>query len=105
MTTRTVRGETASISDDAERVEAIVRALAASINVRLIGLLAAERRSTGDDAWVHLSQAAVDLDEAPGTIAAAVGRLMLAGLVDEKRAKGKRYFRARVTDVSVTLSR
>jgi len=103
VTTRRI--ETASISTDAARVEAIVRALAASVNVRLLGLLAAARRASGEDAWVHLSQAAVDLGEAPGTIAAAVGRLLLAGLVDEKREKGKRYFRARVTDVSVVLGR
>lgn len=91
--------------DDAPRLEALVRALAASVNVRLLAALAAERRRRGDDAWVFLSDVAVRLGEAPGTVSAAVGKLQVAGLVDEKREKGRRYFRSRVSDVELLLKR
>lgn len=89
--------------DDTPRLETLVRALAASVNVRLLAALAAERRRRGDDAWVFLSDAAERLDEAPGTVSAAVGKLQIAGLVDEKREKGRRYFRSRVSDVELFL--
>lgn len=90
---------------DAPRLEALVRALAASVNVRLLAALAAERRRSGDDAWVFLSDAAERLGEAPGTVSAAVGKLQVAGLVDEKREKGRRYFRSRVSDVEIVLKK
>lgn len=99
------RAEELTLTADAERVEAVVRALAASVNVRLLGVLAAERRKRGDEGWLHLSDVAEHLGEAPGTVSAAVGKLLLADLVEERREKGRRWFRARVTDVEIGLKR
>ena len=97
------RAETVRLEADSARLGDLVRALAASVNVRLLGALAEERRRRGDDAWLTLSEAAARIGEAPGTVSAVVGKLQLAGLVEEKREKGRRWFRSRVKDLELRL--
>lgn len=89
----------ARLSSEPDEVERLVRILDASVNVRILRALAAERRRGAG--WLYLSQIAARLGEAPGTVGAAIGKL--APLVEERREKGLRWFRASVTDVTITM--
>lgn len=75
------------------RFEATVRLLAASVNVRILHYLAEARRREAAEGWRFLSEIAAALGEAPGTI--SLGLQKLLPLLEERRLKGKRYFRAR----------
>ncbi len=105
---RTASGHTPK-ADNQERLalsdpqmETVVRSLAASVNLRMMDVLLEHRRSDPADGWMFLSQIAEALDEKPGTVGLAVQKLL--PLLEEKREKGKRYFRSRYTDMQVLLA-
>jgi hypothetical protein len=75
------------------RFEEYVRLLAASVNTRILGFLVEARRKETDAGWRFLSQIAEGVGEAPGTISPAIQKLL--PLLEERREKGKRYFRAK----------
>lgn len=95
------RGAAWRLSRDPDEVARLVAALDASVNVALLRELARERRGAGEG-WLYLSQLAERLGEAPGTVGAAVQKL--GPLVEEKREKGLRYFRATVTEVTILVA-
>lgn len=97
------RVEHVRLATDPDRLAELVRALAASVNTRILATLADDRRRRGDDAWLTLSDTAERIQEAPGTVAAAIGKLQLAGLVTERRDKGRRWFRANLTDLHIEI--
>ncbi len=76
------------------RLESTVRILAASVNARILHQLVEARRKDTADGWRFLSEIAKDVGESPGTVSLAIQKLL--PLLEEKRQKGKRYFRARV---------
>lgn len=76
------------------RLEATVRMLAASVNARILHHLVDVRRKDTSEGWRFLSEIAAAVDEAPGTVSVAIQKLL--PLLEERRHKGKRYFRARV---------
>lgn len=82
------------------RLEEVVRILAASANARILHYLVEIRRKDTDGGWRFLSQIAEGVSESPGTVSQAIQKLL--PLLEEKRAKGKRYFRAK-TRVSLLL--
>jgi len=82
------------------RLESTVRILAASVNVRILHHLVEARRKEPAEGWRFLSEIAEAVTEAPGTV--SLGLQKLLPLLEERRHKGKRYFRAR-TRVSVLL--
>ena len=84
-----------------EEVRRLVYALDASVNVDILRELAKARRR--GEGWLYLSQIAQRIGEAPGTVSIAIGKL--APFVEEKREKGLRYFRATVTEVTLTVER
>lgn len=67
--------------------------LAASVNARLLHHLVEVRRKEPHGGWRFLSQIAQGVSESPGTVSLAIQKLL--PLLEEKREKGKRYFRAR----------
>jgi DNA-binding transcriptional ArsR family regulator len=75
------------------RLEATVRILAASVNARILHYLVEARRRQVDDGWRFLSQIAEDVGESPGSVSLALQKLL--PLLEERRHKGRRYFRAR----------
>lgn len=75
------------------RFEATVRVLAASVNVKIFQFLVEARREEPHDGWRFLSEIALGVEEAPGTVGVAIQKLL--PLVEERRHKGRRYFRAR----------
>lgn len=75
------------------RLEATVRILAASANVRILHYLVEARRKDTDEGWRFLTQVAEGVDESPGTVSLAIQKLL--PLLEERRHKGRRYFRAR----------
>lgn len=75
------------------RFEATVRMLAASVNTRILHHLVEVRRKETSEGWRFLSEIAGAVGEAPGTVSMAVQKLL--PLLEERRQKGKRYFRAR----------
>lgn len=81
--------------------DTIVRALAASINLRMMEVLLQERQREPEGGWLFLSQIAVACDEKPGTVGLAVQKLL--PLLEEKREKGKRYFRSRYRKIELVL--
>lgn len=83
-------------------MEQVVRVLAASINVRMMNVLLKERVAHPDGGWLFLSQIAEAVDERPGTVGLAVQKLL--PLLEEKRDKGKRYFRSRYKDIRIELA-
>jgi len=93
--------EELTLSDPA--LEQHVRVLAASVNVRLMRVLLEARRADPVGGWRFLSQIAEALDEKPGTVGLAVQKLL--PLLEEKREKGKRYFRSRFVDLRLVLQR
>lgn len=91
-----------TLSDDSDRIEQIVRILGASVNIEILRHLLEARRQEGDDGgWRYLSEIAEALDEAPGTVGAAVQKLH--PLLEERREKGRRYFRSRVEDLRILV--
>jgi DNA-binding transcriptional ArsR family regulator len=91
----------ASLREDPDELARLVRILDASVNVQILRVLAQARRR--GDGWLYLSQIAARIGEAPGTVGAAIQKL--SPLVEEKREKGLRYFRAAVVDVTITMER
>jgi len=91
-----------AIGDDPEAIARLVRILAASVNVAILRALVLERERRGEDGWLFLSEIAERIGEKPGTVVLAVEKL--APLLEERREKGKRYFRSRVEALSVTLA-
>ncbi len=83
-------------------MERLIRVLGASVNVAAMRELVADRRARPDDGWIMLSELAARLGEAPGTVSVAVQKLIPL-LVEEKYEKGRRYFRAIVTGISLVL--
>jgi DNA-binding transcriptional ArsR family regulator len=75
------------------RLEATVRILAASVNVRILHHLVESRRKEPAGGWRFLSEIAQAIGEAPGSV--SLGLQKLLPLLEERRQKGKRYFRAR----------
>lgn len=76
------------------RLEQTVRILAASVNSKILHHLVEARRKDPGDGWRFLSEIAADVDESPGTVSLAIQKLL--PLLEERRNKGRRYFRARV---------
>lgn len=75
------------------RLEDFVRILAASANTRILHHLVEVRRKEPEAGWRFLSQIAQGVSESPGTVSLAIQKLL--PLLEEKREKGKRYFRAK----------
>lgn len=92
-----------SLPKDADAVARLVRALSASVNVEILAVLMETRRlDARGEGWLFLSDLARAIGQAPGTISLAIQKLV-PDLVEEKREKGKRYFRARVDRLTVAL--
>lgn len=91
-----------TLARDAASIERIIRVLGRSVNVAILSELLAARRDRESGGWVGLSDLAKRVDEAPGTVSVAVQRL-LPMLVEEKYEKGRRYFRARMTGLSLVV--
>ena len=75
------------------RLEAMTRMIAASVNAHILHHLVDVRRKDPADGWRFLSEIAVGVGESPGTVSLAIQKLL--PLLEERRSKGKRYFRAR----------
>lgn len=89
------------LSKDPDELARAVRMMSASVNVAILRELAKARRK--GDGWMYLSQIAEALGESPGTVGAGLAKL--GPLVEEKREKGLRYFRAGFTDVRLEFER
>lgn len=76
------------------RLEQTVRILAASVNTRILHHLVESRRKETAEGWRFLSEIAQAVGESPGTVSLAIQKLL--PLLEERRHKGRRYFRARV---------
>lgn len=88
-----------SLSKDSEEIERIVRLLAASVNVKILSCLNEERRR--GEGWLFLSEIADRTGEKPGTIGLAIQKLL--PLLEERREKGRRYFRSRIKEFRIVL--
>lgn len=75
------------------RFEGYVRVLAASVNTRILHYLVEARRKEAAGGWRFLSEIAQGVGESPGGVSPAIQKLL--PLLEERREKGKRYFRAR----------
>jgi hypothetical protein len=75
------------------RLETTARILAASVNARILNFLVEVRRKDPKEGWQFLSEIAAALGESPGAI--SMGLQKLLPLLEERRHKGRRYFRAR----------
>lgn len=89
-----------SLPRDTDEVEGLVRILAASVAVRILTLLIEERRR-GGEGWLFLSEIADRLEEKPGTIGQAIQKLL--PLLEERRIKGRRFFRSRLSGLTIVL--
>lgn len=89
------------LTKEPEELARIVRMLSASVNVAILRELVRARRR--GDGWMYLSEIALAIDEAPGTVAHGLAKL--APILDEKREKGLRYFRADFGDVRLEFDR
>ncbi len=98
---RSGRTEEITLSDP--EMEQVVRVLAASINVRMMDILLRRRVDDAPGGWMFLSEIAEAVGEAPGTVGLAVQKLL--PLLEEKREKGKRYFRSRYRDIRIVMER
>lgn len=94
-------GATVVLTPADPQMEQVVRVLAASINVRMMEVLLQARRAEPEGGWLFLSQIAEAVDEKPGTVGLAVQKLL--PLLEEKREKGKRYFRSRYRTIRMEL--
>lgn len=86
---------------DPSEMERLVDALSASVNVRILAELAKARRK--GDGWLYLSQIASRVGEHAGTVSGGLGKL--APFIEEKREKGLRYFRATLTELTLSVER
>lgn len=103
---------TLRMPDDAREIERLSRILSQSVNARVLAMLM-ERRQAGepdDDTerpegagWMYLSEIADELDEAPGTVGSSLQKLLT--LLEERRVKGRRFFRSRVVELAITIDR
>lgn len=75
------------------RFEEYVRLLAASVNTKILHQLVEVRRKEPEAGWRFLTEIADGIGESPGSVSPALQKLL--PLLEEKREKGKRYFRAR----------
>ena len=96
-----MQGDRWTLSKEPDELAQLVRILGASVNVAILRELARARRR--GEGWMYLSEIAEALGEAPGTVSAAIQKL--TPLVDEKREKGLRYFRSRITELRVETER
>lgn len=96
-----MHGERWSLTKDADALGRLVRMLSASVNVSILRELARARRR--GDGWMYLSEIAEAIDEAPGTVSVAIQKMM--PLLEEKREKGMRYFRAGLTELRIETER
>ncbi|HWG89404.1 MAG TPA: hypothetical protein VNZ52_01000 [Candidatus Thermoplasmatota archaeon] len=92
-----------ALSRHPDQVARLVRILGASINVNILNVLMAERKNPKSEGWMFLSEIAERLDEKPGTVGMAVQKLM--PLLEERREKGKRYFRSRIKELTLRVDR
>lgn len=76
-----------------KRFEEYVRVLSASVNTRIMYWLVEARRKDPDNGWRFLSEIAQGITESPGAVSPALQKLL--PLLEERREKGRRYFRAR----------
>ncbi|HVL87888.1 MAG TPA: hypothetical protein VM681_07810 [Candidatus Thermoplasmatota archaeon] len=88
-----------TLTRDAPEMEAIVRVLSASVNVRILAALMEERKR--GEGWLFLSEIAERIDEKPGTVGLAIQKLL--PLLEERREKGRRYFRSQHRELSLVL--
>ena len=91
-----------TLTRDPEALARLVRILDASVNVEVLSALVTARKETRTGGWVFLSDLAKRVGQAPGTVSVAVQR-MVPQLVEEKYDRGRRYFRARVSGVSIVV--
>ena len=96
-----MQGDRWQLTKDADELARLVRMLSASVNVAILRELARARRK--GEGWMYLSQIAEAIDEAPGTVSVAIQKMM--PLLEEKREKGLRYFRAGLVELRVELER
>lgn len=89
------------LTREPEDVARLVRMLGASVNVAILRELARARRR--GDGWMYLSEIAERIGEAPGTVSIAIQKMM--PLLEEKREKGLRYFRATLTELRLAAER
>lgn len=94
-------GERWSLTREPDELEKLVRILGASVNVAILRELARARRR--GEGWMYLSEISQAIGEAPGTVHTAIQKL--TPLLEEKREKGLRYFRARITELRVEVER
>ncbi|MBI4392605.1 MAG: hypothetical protein HY556_02250 [Euryarchaeota archaeon] len=92
-------GRDLTLTKDPEEIERIVRLLAASVNVKILSVLNEERRK--GEGWLFLSEIADRTSEKPGTIGLAIQKLL--PLLEERREKGRRYFRSRIKEFRIVL--
>jgi hypothetical protein len=93
------RSRDITLDGDADALANAVRILGASINVRILRTLAEARKKDPAGGWVFLSGIATELGEAPGSVGLAIEKLR--PFVEEKREKGRRWFRSRVRHLSI----
>ncbi len=93
--------EELDLASEPDRIASLVRILGASVNVEILRTLMEARRQDPDGGWLYLSEISEALGENPGTVGAAIQKL--TPLLEEKREKGRRYFRSRVTDLEIHL--
>ena len=87
------------LSKDPNGLARVVRMLSASVNVAILRELTRARRR--GDGWMYLTEIALAVDESPGTVAHGLAKL--APMLEEKREKGLRYFRANFREVRLEL--
>jgi DNA-binding transcriptional ArsR family regulator len=85
------------------RLESTVRILAASVNARILAHLIEARRADPEGGWRFLSKIAEAVGEKPGTVSMAIQKLL--PLLEERREKGKRYFRSQLRSLELHLER
>ncbi|MBI2078556.1 MAG: hypothetical protein HYT80_09360 [Euryarchaeota archaeon] len=81
------------VSPRDRRFEEYVRVLAASVNTRILQFLVEARKKDPAEGWRFLSEIAGGIAESPGAVSPAIQKLL--PLLEERREKGRRYFRAR----------
>lgn len=80
-----------------------VRILGASVNAKIAEVLVEARKKDPASGWMFLSQIAADVNEKPGTVGLAIQKLL--PLLEEKREKGRRWFRSNYTDLRLVMAR
>lgn len=90
-----------ALSKDADGLARLARMLGASVNVSILRELARARRK--GEGWMYLSEIAAAIGESAGTVGAGIQKM--TPLLEEKREKGLRYFRARCVDLRVEMEK